>query len=102
MNKRYIDFVPKKSAASAVSRPRTGVSSVHAATQPQVSLPDGTAARVATRQVTEEIRLEEIFEERPATSQPNFGVIEDFSGKFVSNPTDKRPLGTATSAATKD
>lgn len=102
MNKRYIDFVPKKSAASAVSRPRTGVSSVHAATQPQVSLPDGTAARVATRQVTEEIRLEEIFEERPVASQPNFGVIEDFSGKFVSNPTDKRPLGTATSAATKD
>ncbi|MBR3386279.1 hypothetical protein IKG68_01800 [Candidatus Saccharibacteria bacterium] len=103
MNKRYIDFVPKKTAASATpARSRVSSPNNTAAPRPQVSLPDGSAARVVTHQVSEEIRLEEIFEERPAASQPNFGVIEDFSGKFVSNPTDKRPLGTATSAAAKD
>lgn len=46
----------------------------------------------------EELRLEEIFAEVPEEQGRKFGVIEDFSGKFVSTEVEKRPLSGSISA----
>ena len=101
MNRRYIDFVPvdKKTA------PRGAVSSVKTVKNGN-ALPvrKGAPKRMSVKKPAvrepEELPIEELFEEktRPAgvstgLFEPKFGVIEDYSPKFVRTEVVKRPLG---------
>ena len=78
MNKRYMDFVPK-TANKVTARP--------AVKKPVVEVDD--------------FAVQEIFEEKPRKAgvssglkEPEYGVIEDFSDKFVKTAVEKRPLST--------
>lgn len=105
MNKRYIDFVPKAKQAGAaganarVAQPRTAAKAP--AVKPRMTAKPRMVAKApaakAVRPVRqEEVQLEEIFAEKPAEKGvKKFGVIEDFSGKFVSKEVEKRPLSKA-------
>ena len=105
MNKRYIDFVPvdKGSAKRATMNTKAKISAM-----PDTSLavrkgaPKRVRPKQITRKVSDEMPVEEIFEERarPAgvstgLNEPKFGVIEDYHPKFVRAEVPKRPLGIA-------
>lgn len=102
MNKKYIDFVPKKAGVGggSVARKKT--------TQAKVILPgDDTMMTPMPEEVfssveQEELRIEEIFAEKPKPVEKKtsrkLGVIEDFSGKFVSKDVEKRPLSVTSGA----
>lgn len=95
MNKRYMDFVPK--AAKKVTKTAAPRRVVKPAPEVEV----------------DEFAVQEIFEERPARAgvsvngsggsggfgEPKFGVIEDFSDKFVESRVEKRPLSAKTADA---
>lgn len=105
MNKRYIDFVPvdKGSTKRVAMNTKAKISAM-----PDTSLavrkgaPKRVRPKQITRKVSDEMPVEEIFEERarPAgvstgLSEPKFGVIEDYHPKFVRAEVPKRPLGIA-------
>lgn len=113
MNKRYIDFVPvdRKAAPRAKAAPGKVPSSKAASNKApaskaptgEVPVRNGAPKRVApkkkiTRKETNEVPVEEMFEEKPrpagvSSGEAKFGVIEDYRPMFVKTDVKKRPLG---------
>lgn len=105
MKKRYIDFVPvdKKNAK------RKTVSDVEDSTLAvRKGAPKRMTPKKPARETSDELSLEEIFEERakPAgvstgLNESKLGVFEDYQPKFVRTEVAKRPLGTETKSSAK-
>ena len=113
MNKRYIDFVPvdrksapKVKAASskmASNKVVSGKASASKAPSGEVPVRNGAPKRMVpkkkiTRKETNEVPVEEMFEEKPrpagvSSGEAKFGVIEDYRPMFVKTDVKKRPLG---------
>lgn len=102
MNKKYMDFVPTKTAV------KTSVKEV-AAKKPVAKkvvkkpVPKATKKPEVVREelVLEEDRLELGAETFSLKKEPKYGVIEDFRPKFVKTEVTKRPLSRGHFAANK-
>ena len=104
MNKRYMDFVPSKTAKAPVEK---------AVAKKPVAAKKTVAPRVVTKTMKTAkprvVREELIVEDRLEVStgnftikkEPKYGVVEDFRPKFVKTEVPKRPLSKSHFVASK-